>query len=185
MSPDRIILVVCVVTFTALAAVTDWRLKKLPNKLTVTAFVAALVFHLIYGFVRGGAVGAGQQLLFSLSGFGTGFGILFVLWLIGGGGGGDVKFMGALGAWLGAVLTFQVFIVSALLIGVGGILVFARGFIDTGMMQTRARYLEKSEQPRSESDQQRQRVRRRLMPFGVPAALATWVVLFFSEFLMK
>ncbi|MEO8493452.1 MAG: A24 family peptidase [Planctomycetota bacterium] len=185
MSPDRIILVVCVVAFTALAAVTDWRFKKLPNKLTVSAFVAALLFHLIYGFASNGALGAGQQLLFALAGFGTGFGILFVLWLIGGGGGGDVKFMGALGAWLGAVLTFQVFIVSAILIAFGGILVFAWGFIDKGMMRTRERYLEKNEEPRNENDQQRQRVRRRLMPFGVPAALATWVVLFFSEFVLK
>ncbi len=185
MSPDRIILVICVVAFTALAAVTDWRLKKLPNKLTVSAFVAALLFHLIYGLVSGGAVGAGQQLLFALAGFATGFGILLVLWLIGGGGGGDVKFMGALGAWLGAVLTFQVFIVSAILIAFGGILVFAWGFIDKGMMRTRSRFIEQRDKPNSEEEQTRQKVRRRLMPFGVPAALATWLVLFFSEFLLK
>ena len=185
MSPDRIILIVCVVAFTAFAAVTDWRFKKLPNKLTVSALVAALVFHLIYGLVRGGAVGAGQQLLFALAGFATGFSVLFVLWLIGGGGGGDVKFMGALGAWLGAVLTFQVFIVSAVLIGIGGLLVFAWGFIDQGLMKTRSRYLERSDRPRPEKDEQRAKVRRRLMPFGVPAALATWLVLFFSEFVLK
>ena len=185
MTPDRIILVLCVVVFTTLAAVTDWRTKKLPNALTVSAFVAAILFHLVYGIVHNGAAGAGQQLLFALAGFGTGFGIVFVLWQIGGGGGGDVRFMGALGAWLGAVLTFQVFIVSTLLIAVGSILVFAWGFISNGLMRTRSRHLEPKEPARNEEEQQQQRVRRRLMPFGVPAALATWLVLFFSEFVMK
>ncbi len=185
MTADRVILVICVVAFTAIAAVCDWRTKKLPNKLTVPALGAALLFHLIYGAVQGGAVGAGQQLLFALAGFGTGFGILFVLWIIGGGGGGDVKFMGALGAWLGAALTFQVFLVSAALIAVGSIAVFAWGFIDKGLIQTRSRYLEPGREARSEAEQQRQRVRRRLLPFGVPAALATWLVLFFSEYFLK
>ena len=33
-----------------------------------------------------------------------GFGLLFVPWLLGGGGMGDVKLLAALGAWLGSVV---------------------------------------------------------------------------------
>jgi prepilin peptidase CpaA len=185
MAAERIILILCVLVFTLLAAVCDWRTKKLPNKLTVTAFVSALVFHLIYGMTQNGLRGAGQQLVFALAGFGTGFGILLVMWLMGSGGGGDVKYMGALGAWLGAVLTFQVFIVSALLVLVGSFLVLAWAFCGKGLMRTRARYLERgSDRPvKNVEEAQARRTRRRLMPFGVPAALATWVVLFVSEFI--
>jgi len=185
MTPDRIILIICVIVFTLTAAVCDWRTKKLPNVLTVTAFVCALLFHLVYGLTQDGLRGAGQQLVFALAGFGTGFGILLVMWLMGSGGGGDVKYMGALGAWLGAMLTFQVFIVSALLVVVGAMMVFSWEFIGKGLIRTRARYIEHGEQrtPSSEEAAKARRTRRRILPFGVPAALATWLVLFVSEFI--
>lgn len=185
MGPDRILLIICVIAFTLAAAVCDWRTKKLPNRLTVTAFVCALLFHLIYGMTQGGLRGAGQQLVFALAGFGTGFGILLVMWLMGSGGGGDVKYMGALGAWLGAVLTLQVFLVSALLVVVGSMMVLAWGFVEKGLIRTRARYIEQGgEHPaKSAEASQARRTRRRILPFGIPAALATWVVLFVSEFI--
>ena len=104
----RISLTIFVVIFTAVAAYIDWKTRKLPNVLTVSFFLAGLLFHLIHGAVTGGWSGAFGELLFALKGFGVGFGILLPLWLIGGGGAGDVKLFGALGAWLGAWLTFKV-----------------------------------------------------------------------------
>lgn len=105
----------CIVGFTGVAAYVDWRTQKLPNWLTVSCFVSALVFHFVAGFFGeyGGVGTAFIQLGWSLVGFATGFGILMVLWLIGGGGGGDVKMMGAMGAWLMPQLTLYVFIISA------------------------------------------------------------------------
>jgi prepilin peptidase CpaA len=106
------------------------------------------------------------------------------MWLIGSGGGGDVKFMGALGAWIGAVLTVQVFILSAVIIVVGSAIVLAMQFVNKGMSRTKAQYLERGETKKGRAPSaeavQRQRTRRRLMPFGVPAAVATWLVLAFS-----
>ena len=47
-------------------------------------------------------------ILNGLGGFGLGFGLFFVLWIIGSAGGGDVKLMGALSVWLGGSLTLKV-----------------------------------------------------------------------------
>ena len=78
-----------VLAIVGVAVPVDLKTRRIPNGLTVPAFVCGVVFHVI----RGGWAGLG----FSLGGFATGFGILLVLWLIGGGGGGDVKLMG--GHW--------------------------------------------------------------------------------------
>jgi prepilin peptidase CpaA len=166
------LLIGCVVVYTALAALLDWRTKRLPNWMTVSAFGMALVFHITTGGLSGGVSGACSSLLFSLGGFATGFGILFVLWAIGGGGGGDVKFMGALGAWLGAAMTVQVFLLGAVLVLIGSLAMLGWEFARLGMGRAKDRYLG----PRQGSDE-RQRVRRRLLPFGVPAMVATWLVL--------
>lgn len=97
---------IAVMLFMLLALVTDLKDRRLPNWLTVSSAALGLVYHL--------ATGGWDGLLFSLGGFATGFGLLLLLWLIGSGGGGDVKLMGAVGSWLGAFTTLIVFIGSAL-----------------------------------------------------------------------
>lgn len=171
MEPIQIALIVFVVLFTFSAAWIDWRTKKLPNKMTVPAFGAGVLFHVVWGALDGGALGAGQHLLFSLGGFATGFAILFVLWVIAGGGGGDVKFMGALGAWLGPTQTLIVFLVGAVLIAFGSFLMMAWSFLSIGAMRTKERYLS------SDKSTEKARARRRMLPFAVSTALATWIVL--------
>ncbi len=157
--------------FTLSAALIDMRWRRLPNWLNVAALVAALVTHTVIS----GPSGLG----FSLLGFITGFGILLVLWLIGGGGGGDVKLMGALGAWLGASLTLKVFFVSAVLIAVMacGILVLA--FCTRGFGHVKKRYMASSggSQKQLLARNGRQRKQYRILPYAVPVALGTWVVL--------
>ena len=163
-----------VLGFTVTAAVSDYRTRRLPNWLTVTAFFAALIVHTAIG----GLTGLGL----SLSGFATGFSILLVLWLLGGGGGGDVKLMGALGAWLGPLLTLRVFLVSAvvLVIAAGGALVLA--FLGRGFHYVRRRYMGgRWVTPRAVLDADEkwlaQRQRFRILPYAVPVALSTWLVL--------
>jgi prepilin peptidase CpaA len=109
----EILFLACVGLFTGAAAVWDFRTRKLPNVLTVPAFAAGLLFHTVFG----GLSYSQEGLLFALTGFAVGFGMLFLLWLVGGISGGDVKFMGALGCWLGTWLTVQAFVLGALLAG--------------------------------------------------------------------
>jgi prepilin peptidase CpaA len=118
---------------------------------------------------------------FALLGFATGFGILLVLWLIGGGGGGDVKLMGALGAWLGVSLTLGVFILSAVLAAVATAAVVLAGVLSRGFRRVQRRCLAAGSAgrptPGDEEELTRQRQQRRVMPYAVPVALGTWIVL--------
>jgi prepilin peptidase CpaA len=179
----KIMLIAAVVLFTLVAAICDFRTKKLPNWLTVPSFIAGLAYHIVSGALTGGWSGAWHGVVFAMAGFATGFGILFVLWLIGGGGAGDVKMMGALGAWLGATLTLYVFLISTtfVILGSVGTLTFhmlSKGWGFTKRFMSPLR--EPAVLPRNTNRQtalEKRRIRRRLMPYGVPVALATWTVL--------
>ncbi len=166
-----VVFLVCVAGYTAVAAACDLWTKKLPNRLTVTGLVAALAFH--------GLTGGWSGLVTAVGGFATGFGILLVLWIIGGGGGGDVKLMGALGAWLGPQWTLSVFLLSALLVLIGGIGLMMSQFFGRGIGYVQRRYLSRTRRTRGarsagDSDSQS---RRRVLPYAVPVALGTWLVL--------
>lgn len=178
MSLSHMLFVSIVGAFVAVAAVSDLRTRRLPNWLTVPAFAAGLVAHT----VMNGFSGLG----FALLGFCTGFGILLVLWLIGGGGGGDVKLMGALGAWLGSSLTVAVFFTSTLLtVGATAVILMA-GMIGRGYGYVHRRYMRPADPRRSGKHKQpvdieearvAARTKRRLMPYAVPVAFGTWAVL--------
>ena len=163
--------IAAVVGFTLAAAISDLKTRRLPNWLNVSALVAAIVVHT----AMNGLTGLG----FSLLGFATGFGILFVLWLIGGGGGGDVKLMGAVGAWLGAALTLKVFLLSAVLIAILCFAVLIGAFVRYGFSYVKERYLAsgRSNDSSRRRDLKKQRQRYRVMPYAVPVALSTWLIL--------
>jgi prepilin peptidase CpaA len=169
------LLVVAVVAFTLLGAWCDARTKRLPNALTVPAFLAAIVFHVATGALGGGWFGAAAGLGFAAGGFAVGFGTLLVLWLVGGGGGGDVKMMGAVGAWLGAKLTLYVFLLSTALIATSTVALLLTSAARRGFGRTQRRYLGRRDARQKDRDGSA-RSARRLMPFGVPLALATWTV---------
>ena len=192
MDSTRLSFVIFVAAFTLVAAVLDWRTKRCPNVLTVPAFALALVFHLVTGWFEAGALGAGKGLLFSLAGFATGFGVLFVLWIIAGGGGGDVKLMGAVGAWLGAQHTIYVFIIGTMVVVIGTACMLAWRSINYGYGKTRERFLTPLDESQKKklgqstaAAQTDARIRRRLMPFAVSIAVATWLVLAFTVFVKQ
>jgi prepilin peptidase CpaA len=82
----------------SLACVFDLRTRRIPNWLTFGAAAAGLVFHV----ASGGASGVTQ----SISGCAAGVALLILPYALGGMGAGDVKLLGALGAWLGPGDTF-------------------------------------------------------------------------------
>jgi prepilin peptidase CpaA len=178
-----ILFLVSVVVFTLVAAVCDFRTRKIPNKLTVPFFVLGLLFHVVfYGWAGPETRGVFEVGLRSaLSGFAIGFGTLLALWLIGGGGGGDVKLMGALSVWLGFTLTLYVMIVSTLFVMFGTLTMMAWNLIQRGPWSTKKRYIGSDKptatgsKPKETTTEDRQK--RRIMAYAIPVALATWTVL--------
>lgn len=173
MNTATLVFLAAVSTLTLVAAYWDVKTRKLPNWLTVSGFVAALVFHTTIG----GIAGLGDSLL----GFLTGFAILLILWLTGGGGAGDVKLMGALGAWLLWKGTLCVFFLSAILIviGYGCWLVYRVGRIVVGVdaRPGRRKSLFETLRPKRTSTDGKPVRRRGVVPFALPLAVSTWLLL--------
>lgn len=84
----------CVVIAASLAAaICDLRTRRIPNRLTIPLLAAGLIWAGWTGGFYGIAEAAGACLLLGLP--------FVLLFLFGGGGAGDAKLMGAVGAWLG------------------------------------------------------------------------------------
>ena len=99
------------------AVVWDLSTRRIPNVLTFGAALVALIAH---GYFNGWS-GLGM----SLAGWAVGVAFFFPLFALGGMGGGDVKLLGALGAWLGPVAVIWVGLFTGIAGGVMGVVVAA------------------------------------------------------------
>jgi prepilin peptidase CpaA len=105
----------------AVACVTDLRARRIPNALTFSAALAGLAAHAIVGGARGLAMAA--------AGWGVGLLLFLPLFALRGIGGGDVKLLAALGAWLGPRDAFWLACWSAVAGGVFAVFVaMAHGY---------------------------------------------------------
>lgn len=166
-----VVFLACIGAYTIAAAIWDIRIKKIPNKLTLPVFGLGIVYQITFNGLPGLADGG--------LGFALGFGLLFILWMVGGGGGGDVKLMGGLAVWLGFELTGLVLIASTVCAGLGTFIVMIYSSLTRGMMNTKDKYTAtgktpKGQKPKKETTEQR--AARRTMGYAVPVALATWAI---------
>jgi prepilin peptidase CpaA len=107
-----------------IACWTDVRTRRIPNALTFGAAGAGLVFHV---FISGSPLTA-------IGGWITGVLIFSPLFLLRGMGAGDLKLLGALGAWLGPVMALRIGLWSALAGGVLAIaLALGHGYLGTAL----------------------------------------------------
>jgi prepilin peptidase CpaA len=97
------------------AAIYDLRYRRIPNWVTVTGVLLGIAINTVIGET------GGRGILFSLAGFGVGFGVYMVLHILRAMGAGDVKLMAAVGALVGWKAWFGVFFVTAI---IGGIMAF-------------------------------------------------------------
>lgn len=111
--------VAILVTLAALvlvAAVYDWRFRRIPNWLNLTGLILGFGLNALL-FQLSGTFKAGEGMLLAVA-------VYFPLYLLRGMGAGDVKLMAAVGALVGPANWFQIFIATALMGGAAA-LVFA------------------------------------------------------------
>ena len=101
---------IAVLALGAAAAATDTTTRRIPNALTFGAAGVAVAFAAATGGVQG--------LGWSVAGWMVGLLLFLPLFALRAMGGGDVKLLAALGAWLGPVLVFWVAVYGAIAGGV-------------------------------------------------------------------
>jgi prepilin peptidase CpaA len=177
LSVQLVVYVVCVGLFTAAAAIFDLRTRKIPNKLTMPVFTLGLVYQFIFNGLGQGVGNPG--LIDASAAFAAGFGLLWVLWMIGGGGGGDVKLLGALSVWIGFKATCYVLVVSTIFVIIGTLGMMLYQVLTQGLFKTKEIYLATGKNPKGQplvAETAAQRQRRRVMGYAPPVALATWLI---------
>jgi prepilin peptidase CpaA len=167
-----------------LAFIDVWKFK-VHNVFIYPLLLAGLVYH----GVSHGAPGLADSLLGAL----LGFGILLPFYALGGMGGGDVKLMAAVGAWLGLLPTFAVFLASSLVAGLYAlILVVAYGRVretwlnlQIGWLRVKALGRQLGADDRIETEVKQPDRGRRLIPFAAMVALGLFLLLILLHFLSR
>jgi prepilin peptidase CpaA len=120
----------CALATGVVAIATDVRARRIPNTLTAGSALAALVFAVS----TAGLPGAGN----AIGGCLAGIAIFAVPFALGGMGGGDVKLLGALGAWLGPMAVVWVGLYAAIAGGVMAVIVaLCHGYLRTAVSNVR------------------------------------------------
>ena len=166
------------------ASCLDLRFLAVPKWLTVPALGLGVLCNLARGAwlgavdqpawalgAGGPVVGALDGLLFALAGFLVGFGLFFLMWILGVCGGGDVKLFAALGAWLGPALAVAVLAVTVVIVCV---FVFFR--VAAAVFGGNWKLLRQPGR-RPRPGQAGHQPRRRALGFALPLAVATALVL--------
>ncbi len=171
---QHIVFIVGVGLLTGIAVYTDTRFWKIPNRLTMPFFIVGWVYQL--AFWGWGGLGDG------LGGFALGFGTYFLLFLVAGGGGGDVKLMGALSVWLGVKLTVLLMIVTTVIVVVDVAIVSIYKVLRYGTKKWKKQYLATGKTDargkavfKTETIAEKQA--RRFLPFAIPVGAGTWLLM--------
>jgi prepilin peptidase CpaA len=119
------LILVGAVLLAAVAAWTDWRSRRIPNWLTVPAFLV--------GIVTNAALNGWTGLKTSLFGAALGLALLLPFVLLRSLGAGDWKLAGALGAFVGHELLIPLLLASVFVAGVMalGLVIYKRRFLQT------------------------------------------------------
>ncbi len=98
-----------------IAAVFDWRTRRIPNRLTYSAMLGGLALHLVLDGWKG--------LLHSAGGLLIGGAMFLILYFLRTLGAGDVKLMAAVGSCVGFPMTLEIGLYSAIAGGVIALIV--------------------------------------------------------------
>jgi prepilin peptidase CpaA len=166
---------VVMVPMMVLAGWMDWRYHRIPNWLNVELALAGLVFQISlegwFGIVT------------ALIGLMTGMVLLVVPWLMHMMGPGDVKFMGAIGVWIGFKGIIESFAAGVLIGGIMGLVMILVAGRFRNAMENVSVLAIKFSSPRIAMSEtgtvNRNDPKTQLIPYGVPLTLGTLAVLAF------
>ncbi len=157
-----------------IAAVIDVRERRIPNWLSLTLAFSGLA----QSFLLASTVAPAQAALGAL----IGFGLCFVPFALGAMGGGDVKLMAAVGAWLGPWPVLAIFAVAAI---VGMVIVLVQALLagrlrallhNTGMVTVNLIHLRAVGVEHAKATGQSCRSVDKPLPYAVPVLVATAAV---------
>jgi prepilin peptidase CpaA len=177
LSTPAVVVLVC----TAIAAVTDWHSFTIRNVITLPLILSGILYHALVNDSAGFFDSVGAVCLMAA--------ILFVPYVLGGMGAGDLKLMAGVGAWLGIRQTFYVLIASSLAAGVYAlVLVVQRRELKRTLLNFQVMYYKfRSLGAHLGPDERIETIvggddrRRRAIPFGVMVALGVIIVLVWTS----
>ena len=125
------VVTICALTVAAIACVWDLKSARIPNWLTFTAAAVAIVFHTFAP--EGSGLGVAAR------GLVIGLAVFFPVFALRAMGAGDIKLLGALGAWLGGKAVLFVAIYASIAGAVLALIVMAaRGYLREGLTNIKA-----------------------------------------------
>jgi prepilin peptidase CpaA len=181
------------VGFLVVAAYLDVGRLVIPKKVTLAMLAAGVVFSLVRGvwlgsahtagdpkvweFVDSPLTGAGYGLLFPLAGFAVGFAVFCGLWLLGVVGGGDVKLMAALGAWVGPQWIIVLILGSVVVFLVLATVRWVQKFFRRGVQKAVFGFKQNVHGTGLKKTKAGMQRRDKLIAYSLPVAIATVVLL--------
>jgi prepilin peptidase CpaA len=106
---SRLVALLPMLALLIFAAAQDLRTRRIRNWLTLCLVLTGLANSMLLRHSTFPSISLGDSILGTLAGFG----LPLMLFVIGALGGGDVKLLAGVGAWLGATVVFEVFLAAA------------------------------------------------------------------------
>jgi len=166
-----------VVPATLVACWIDYAKRKVPNWLNAALALAGMAAQTAYFGWSGLAT--------ALAGMVVGIGLLIVPWAMHGMGAGDVKLMGAIGAWFGPLMCLWAFAIGAVVGGLIAVVMITwsgKWRYASGNMAVIMAKVQSKDRAFSEFGSARSfGATSSLLPYGIPLSIGAWLVLIATQ----